>query len=111
MILEAIFGISLLIVPSPFMSLSGITLDEISTSLARLLGSALISFPILLWFARKSEHMDFKRGACYTMFAYYLVGGVLLLLSQLAGLMNPMGWGLVGIHVIMVVWFGYYIFK
>jgi hypothetical protein len=111
MIIEAIFGIGLLVAPGPMMAPMGVTLDLISTNFARLFGSALISFPILLWFARKSDQMDFKKGVVYGMFAYYLISGVLLLMAQLAGQTNAMGWGLIGIHAVLLVWFGTYIFK
>jgi hypothetical protein len=77
----------------------------------RLFGSALISFPILLWFARKSGKAEFKKGVVYSLFAYYLVSTVLLVIAQLAGQMNAMGWGVIGLHVVFLVWFGYFVVK
>jgi hypothetical protein len=36
---------------------------------------------------------------------------VLLLIAQLAGQMNTLGWSVVGIHVVLLVWFGYFLTK
>jgi len=34
---------------------------------------------------------------------------VLLLITQLKGLMNSMGWGIVILHLAFMIWFGYYL--
>jgi hypothetical protein len=109
MIVEVIFGIGFLLVPGFMMGPMGVTLDETSTTFARLFGSLIISIPVLLFFARKSVSTEFKRGVVYSAFTYLLVSTILLLITQLKGLMNPMGWGIVMIHFIFMLWFGYYI--
>ncbi len=40
------------------------------------------------------------------MFVYFLVSTVLLLTTQLGGLMNALGWILVALHVLFTIWFG-----
>ena len=111
LIVEAIFGIGFVIVPGAMLGPFGVTLNAITTSFVRLFGSALISFSILLWFAYKSDKSEFKKGVVYSMFAYFLVSTVLLVIAQLAGQMNALGWSVVGIHLILLVWFGYFIVK
>ena len=111
LIVEALFGIGFLIVPGPMLGPFGVTLDTAATTFARLFGSALISFPILLWFARKSPQPEFKKGVVWSLFTFYLVSTIILLISQLAGLMNGLGWIVVGIHLILLVWFGYFLVK
>ncbi len=111
LIIEALFGLGFLFVPGPMLGPYGVTLDATATAIARLFGSALISFPVLLWFARKSDKTEFKKGAVYSLFAYYLVSTVLLVITLLAGLINGLGWVVVGIHVIFLVWFGYFLVK
>jgi hypothetical protein len=34
---------------------------------------------------------------------------IILLITQLKGQMNPLGWGIVMIHFVFMVWFGYYL--
>jgi len=107
MIVEAIFGIGFLFVPGLLMGPMGVTLDETSTTFARLLGTLILSIPVLLFFARKSSGTEFKRGVIYSVFIYLLLSTALLLITQLKGLMNSMGWGIVILHMGFMIWFGY----
>jgi hypothetical protein len=109
MIVEAIFGIGFLFAPALLMGPMGVTLDETATTFARLLGTLILSIPVLLFFARKSSGTEFKRGAIYSVFIYLLLSTVLLLVTQLNGLMNAMGWGIVILHLAFMIWFGYYL--
>jgi len=111
LILEGLVGIGFVLAPSLALSPFGVTLNDISTPFARLYGSAVIGLSILLWFARKSDHPEFKRGAVCSLFVFYLVSTVVLLKTQIAGLMNALGWSLIGIHAVLSVWFGYFIVK
>jgi len=111
LIVEAIFGIGFVIAPGAMLGPFGVTLNAIATSFVRLFGSALISFSILLWFALKSDKSEFKKGVIYSMFAYFFVSTVLLVIAQLAGQMNALGWSVVGIHLVFLAWFGYFFVK
>ena len=109
LIVEAIFGIGFLFVPGLMMGPMGVTLDETSTTFARLLGSLIISIPVLLFFARKSTSAEFKRGVVYSLFMYLLLSTTILLITQIKGLMNAMGWSIVILHLVFMLWFGYYL--
>ena len=111
LIVEAIFGIGFLFVPGLMMDPMGVTLDETSTTFARLLGSLVISIPVLLFFARKSASEEFKRAVVYSIFTYLLLSTIILLIPQLKGLMNSLGWGIVALHFGFMLWFGYFIIK
>jgi hypothetical protein len=109
LIVEAIFGIGFLFVPTLMMDPMGVTLDETSTTFARLFGSLLISIPVLLFFARKSVSSEFKRGVVCSVFIYLLASTIILLITQVKGLMNSMGWSIVILHLLFMIWFGYYL--
>ena len=109
LIAEVIFGIGFLLIPGFMMSPMGVTLDETSTSFARLFGSLITSIPVLLFFVRKSANTEFRRAVVYCAFTYLILSTILLLISQLKGLMNQLGWGIVMIHFVFMVWFGYYL--
>jgi hypothetical protein len=87
----------------------GVTLDETSTTFARLFGSLIISIPVLMFFVRKSASTEFRRGVVYCIFTYLLFSTILLLITQLKGLMNSMGWSIVILHFVFMLWFGYYL--
>jgi hypothetical protein len=109
LIVEVIFGIGFLFVPGLMMNPMGVTLDETSTTFARLFGSLIISIPVLLFFARKSASSEFKRGVVYCIFIYLLASTIILLITQIKGLMNAMGWSIVILHLVFMLWFGYYL--
>lgn len=111
LIVEAIFGIGFLFVPGLMMDPMGVTLDETSITFARLFGSLIISMPVLLFFARKSASSEFKRGVVYCIFIYLLASTIILLITQLNGQMNAMGWSIVFLHLVFMLWFGYYLIK
>ena len=108
LITEVIFGIGFLLFPGFMMDPMGVTLDETSTTFARLFGSLITSIPVLLFFVRKSQSTEFRKAVVYCAFTYLLLSTIILLITQLKGQMNPMGWGIVMIHFIFMVWFGYY---
>ena len=111
LVVEALFGMGFLIAPGAMLGPFGVTFNDIATTFARLLGSALISFSILLWFARISDTPEFKKAVVYSLSTYYLVSSVLLVMALLTGQMNAMGWVVVGIKVVLLVWFGYFLLK
>jgi hypothetical protein len=111
MVVEAIFGLGFLFAPGLLMGPMGVTLDETSITFARLLGTLILSIPVLLFFANKSSGTEFKRGVVYSIFIYLLLSTILLLITQLKGLMNNMGWGIVILHLVFMIWFGYYLIK
>ena len=111
LIVEAIFGLGFIFIPAKMLEPYGVILNETATTFARLFGSAILCFPVLLWFARKSDNMDFKKAAVYTLLFYFLVSGILLAIAQTAGMMNALGWAIISLHVIFAIWFGYYTVK
>jgi len=111
MVIETIFGIGLISAPNFLLGPMGVTLGETAITFARLFGSALLSFPVILYFARKSADVNFKKSVIKSMFVYLLISSILLLLAQLRGQMNAMGWSIVGLHIIITLWFGRFLCK
>jgi hypothetical protein len=111
MIIESLFALGFIIAPGAMLGRFGVTLDAAATTIARMFGSALIGFPILLWHVRKSTELQFRRAAVRSMFAYYLISCYPLLSAQLKGQMNSMGWSVIGLHAALLAWYGYYLVK
>jgi len=108
MIVEALFGIGFLLVPGFLMAPMGVILDETSLTFARLFGSLIISIPFLMFFARRSTNLEFKKGAIYCASVYLFISTIILLITQIQGLMNSLGWSIVLLHFVFFLWFGYY---
>ena len=111
LVVEGLFGLGFIFIPGKMLEPYGVILNDTATTFARLFGSAILSFPIFLWFARKSENIDFKKAAVYTLLFYFLVSGILLVIAQVVGMMNALGWAIISLHVIFIIWFGYYTVK
>lgn len=108
LIAEAIFGIGFLFFPGLLMDPLGVALDETSTVFARMFGSLIISIPVLVFLARRSTNSEFRRGVVYSVCVYLIASTIILLITQIKGLMNPMGWSIVFLHFAFLLWFGYY---
>lgn len=108
-IIEGVFGIGFVLAPGFMLDPFGVTLNDIATTLARLSGTALVTFTLLLWLARKSDSMEFKKGIIDCLLVYYPLSAVVLLMAQLAGQMNILGWSVIAIHVVLFIWFGYFL--
>jgi predicted branched-subunit amino acid permease len=106
-----LFGFGFTLMPGTLVDFYGASLSDIGITVARLFGSCILSFSVLLWYARRSENQDFVVGVQRTMFTYWLLGTVFLVIAQLLGQMNTMGWVTIGLHVVFIAWYGYYIFK
>jgi hypothetical protein len=46
-----------------------------------------------------------------SLFVYFLISTVLLIIATISGPMNVLGWSIIGIHVILLVWFGYFLLR
>lgn len=108
LIVEAIFGIGFLFAPALLMGPMGVSLDETSATFARMFGSLIISIPVLMFFARRSTNSEFKKGVIYSVCVYLFVSTIVLLITQIKGLMNSLGWSIVILHFVFLLWFGYY---
>ena len=111
MIVEAIFALGFIFIPGVMMGQMGITLDPVATTITRQFGSALLGFAVLLWFVRKSDKPEFRQAAITSLFIYFLVSGIVLVIAQFTVQMVPMIWGIVGLHLIFAIWFGYFLVK
>jgi hypothetical protein len=111
MVIEGIFALGFISVPGLMLGQFGVVLNEAATVFARLFGSALLSFPVLLWYGRRSDKAEFKTGVARGLFIYYLASTPILLLTVTAGLMNPKGWSIVILHLVLLVCFALYAFK
>jgi len=111
MIIQALFGLGFTLFPRLMLAPFGVTLDPTATVFANLFGSTLIGYVILLWFARKTDKLEFKKITVYSEFVFLLISTIFMVITQLKGLMNPLGWAIVIEHIVLLIWFGYFFLK
>jgi hypothetical protein len=103
-----IFGVGLLLLPVPFMAVYGVSLDAGGTLMSRVLGSALISLALLFWWSRNAPRSDSLLAILRANCIYNLVDIPVIILALSAGVLGPMGWMPLIIHILYFVGFGYF---
>jgi len=110
LVVAVVFGLGFVLVPHTLMGLYGGSLGDLGIAIARLFGAVTLGQAVLFTFARSTTSTEFKKGVVYSLFIYWLLGTIVLLMAQLAGLMNWMGWATIGLHGVLLVWYGYSLF-
>jgi len=103
------FGPVLLFFPGPLLTLLGSSFGPGAAITAREYGAALLGNFMLAWFARKAEESVARRAIVLNLFVYDAVAFVAMLLIQLSGGMNLLGWGIVAIYLFFAIGFGYFL--
>jgi hypothetical protein len=103
-VVEALAAIAFIAAPAAALAPFGVTLEPASISIARLFGSAVLAFPVLLWHARASADAGLKRVAVRTLIVYWLASAAIIAITLLGGLMDALGWSLVTTHVVLAIW-------
>ena len=113
MIIKAVvclgFGPLLLFVPGPLLNLLGSSFAPGAALTAREYGAALIGNLFLAWFARNADKSVARRAIILDLFVYDAIAFVAVLLIQLAGGMNLLGWGIVAVYLFFALGFGYFL--
>jgi len=106
-VIGAVFGIGFVVASGPLLSIYGITLDKAGTLVAQLFGGALISLAVIHWFARNVTDPEARQAVVFGNLAGDVVGFVVILLGQLAGIANAIGWSSVAIYLLLALGFAY----
>ena len=104
-----VFGPILLFVPGPLLTLLGSSFGPGAAITAREYGAALVGNFLLAWFARNAEESVAKRAIIWDLFVYDAIAFVAMLLIQLSGGLNLLGWGIVAIYLFFALGFGYFL--
>jgi hypothetical protein len=103
------FGPLLLFVPGPLLTLLGSSFGPGAAITAREYGAALLGNLMLTWFARHAEESVARRAIVLDLFVYDAIAFVAMLLIQLSGGLNLLGWGIVAIYLFFTLGFGYFL--
>jgi len=109
-VVAGVFGVAFVVATGPLLSLYGIVLDQAGTLVAQLFGAALIGFAVLNWFARNLTDREAQRAIVLANLSSDVVGFVMILIGQLAGVANALGWSSVAIYLLLALGFAYFQF-
>ena len=108
--ISAIFGLAFVFVPETSLALYGITLSPGVILIARLFGAALLEFALLSWLARNAGDSEARKAIILAIFLGEAVGFIVVLLGQLSGEVNALGWSTVAAYLLLALGFGYFQF-
>jgi hypothetical protein len=106
-IIAGVFGVAFVIASGPLLALYGVTLDKAGTLVAQLFGALLIGLAVINWFARNVTDPDARQAVVFGNLAGDAVGFVVILIGQLAGITNALGWSSVAIYLLLALGFAY----
>ena len=106
------FGLGFILIPQPLTELYNITLDAPGVFVGQLFGAALLGFGALNWSARNVRDTQALKGILLANVVGDVVGFVIALLSQLAGVggVNALGWSTVALYLLLALGFAYFRF-
>jgi len=110
MVFNLVFGLGFSFLPTMMIDTYGVELSDGGYVMTRMFGAALLSTVVLLWYVRRSENQDFINSSARSMFLYWILGSIFILIAQLAGLFNWVAWGTFGFHTVFALWYAYMIF-
>lgn len=102
-VIALIFGVGLVVVTGSLLAVYGMTVDRTGTVVAQLFGSLLLAFAVLNWFARNVTDPDARRAVILGNLTGNAVGFVVILLGQLSGIANQLGWSNVAIYALLAL--------
>ncbi len=105
------FGILLLFFPGWLLGLLGASLSPGGTYTAREYGAALFGTLMLTWFARGAVSSETHKPILLDIFVYDAIGFIVTTLTVLSGVLNWLGWGIVGVYAFFAAGSGYLLAK
>jgi hypothetical protein len=101
-----VFGVLLLAAPGMLFGILGGNLNATGMFAAREYGAAMIGALFLTWMARHVRATDARRAILFDLLVYDGIGVVITVAAIFSGVLNALGWGIVGVYLLFTVWSG-----
>jgi hypothetical protein len=105
-----ISGVGTVLAPELMFDMWGVTADPVGLIMTRLGGALEIGLGVILWFARNSGSNEARRAIVVGGFVTYSLLFILMLISQLSGVLNVYGWLNVALYLLLTLGFAYFLF-
>lgn len=92
------------------MSLYGDTLSPGGVTIGRLFGAALLGYAVLAWSVRNTGASDVRQAIILALFVGNTIGLIAVVMGQLSGAVNALGWSTVIIYLLLALGYGYFQF-
>jgi len=109
-VIAALYGIATLLFPAWLGSLYGFTATPELIFVARLLGVYLLAAGILSWMVRNASASKALTAVLYAFLTMDVLGLLISLIYVLNGTVNPQGWLLVVLYLLLGAGFAYFLF-
>lgn len=109
-ILSTVSGMAFVLVPTPLLSIYGVALGASGAFIAQILGASLIGIGLICWFSRNVDSQPLA-GMLLALFLADGLGTVVLLIEQLSGRVNGLGWTSIIIYLLLTLGLGYFRFR
>lgn len=103
------FGPLMLLAPRFVMGMFGMEVCDAAILPAQEYGAALLGNMLLAYLARNAEPSKIRKAIIWDLFIYDLAAFVAVIILQIQGLMNFMGWGIVFIYLFFSVGYGFFL--
>src|SRR5712691_9407723 len=108
-ILALVFGLGFVLVPTTLWALYGVKLNTAGVYLSQLFGTANIGIGLVIFFVRGAGAPGIGRRLAMGILGWVIVEGIVVLLGQLAGVMNVLGWLFVGLDLVLAVAYAFFL--
>jgi hypothetical protein len=108
-IVSAVFGLALVLVPGTFIATYGVTADAGIRYVGQVLGACFLGNAVLFWFAKDAPVSETLMAICRAFFVFNGVALVVSLIAQLSGVMNAVGWSSVAIYLLLGLGWAYFL--
>lgn len=108
-IITLAFAIGFLLIPESVWSIYGVTLDSAGVLMVRFCGACFMGIGLICWITRNSNSNALK-SITLSLFICDTIGFVVALTGQLSGKMNPLGWIIVVLWLLLALGLGYFRF-
>jgi hypothetical protein len=106
-VLGLVLGLAFFLVPGRVVATFGTTADQAMQHMARNFGSAVLALGVMSWTARNAAASTARRAILLALLTYFSLGSISILLFQLTGIPNVLGWLGFAVHVPLALAFGY----
>lgn len=103
-VIALVFGLGFILIPALILSFyTSVELNEAGAFMARLFGSAILTYAAVLWFASDTPDSEAKRAIVKGFFYTMLIGFAVTLHFQLTGSINALGWTTVALYAFLAI--------
>jgi hypothetical protein len=110
-VVSVFFGLILLGVPGFLLKLMGTELGSGGVYMAREYGAALMGIFLLTWLAKNITATDARKAILIQVLVYDAIGMIVTSHVVLTGVLNALGWGIVGVYLFFTAASGYLLGK